>query len=268
VTVTTEDVHSKDMGREAWQALELWCVFILLLVLVNGTIPFLLGVDMHAWTYSTTKTLIFGSLFYSGLFLIAPLILLKSWRTVRQPAFIIPLIIATVGVTLWAVFPFAAASVLAVLAFLHWRFDLSAIGIRSRGWRGDTVAVLLVGVLYSLLALIQPAPPSFSISNGILVGLKRLFANPASTVENLFYFGFLSERLSHKMGRWLTPFAIGAMYTAHEMSNPEYWYGGVSFGFIFVGVVIITFIYLWRRSVVAVWLSDGFGRFISGFLSP
>jgi hypothetical protein len=56
---------------------------------------------------------------------------------------------------------------------------------------------------------------------------------------------------------------IGAMYTAHEMSNPEYWYGGVSFVFIFIGVSLFAAVYLWRRSTVVLWLSDGFGRFIS-----
>jgi hypothetical protein len=55
----------------------------------------------------------------------------------------------------------------------------------------------------------------------LLTALDRLFANPASSVENLFYFGFLTERLSYRTGKWLTPLLIGLMYTAHEMSNPE-----------------------------------------------
>jgi hypothetical protein len=93
--------------------------------------------------------------------------------------------------------------------------------------------------------------------------LHRLFANPASTVENLFYFGFLTERLSLKAGRWLTPLLIGLMYTAHEMTNPEYWYEDMNFLLPFVGVAIFAFIYLWRRSVVAIWLGDGLYRFVS-----
>jgi hypothetical protein len=97
----------------------------------------------------------------------------------------------------------------------------------------------------------------------MLAGVNRLFANPASTVENMFYFGFLSERLSYKTGKWLTPLVIGAMYTAHEMSNPEYWYANMNFVFTFVGITLLTAVYLWRRSIVAIWLGDGVGRFLT-----
>ena len=50
--------------------------------------------------------------------------------------------------------------------------------------------------------------------------------------------------------------------TAHEMSNPEYWYEGYSFVLVFIGVTIVTAVYLWRRSVVTIWLGDGLGRFV------
>jgi hypothetical protein len=53
------------------------------------------------------------------------------------------------------------------------------------------------------------------------------------------------------------------MYTAHEMSNPEYWYEGVQFGAIFIGVTLIAALYLWRRNIVALWLGDGLIRFVS-----
>jgi len=42
------------------------------------------------------------------------------------------------------------------------------------------------------------------------------------------------------------------------MTNPEYWYEGMSFAFVFVGIALITAIYLWRRSAVVIWLGDGF----------
>jgi hypothetical protein len=82
-------------------------------------------------------------------------------------------------------------------------------------------------------------------------------------VENLFYFGFLAERLSPKIGRSLTPLLIGLMYTIHEMTNPEYWYEGMNFPIVFVGVSLITVIYLWRRNVVAIWLGDGLRRLMT-----
>ncbi|HEY4691629.1 MAG TPA: hypothetical protein VIK33_20135 [Anaerolineae bacterium] len=52
------------------------------------------------------------------------------------------------------------------------------------------------------------------------------------------------------------------MYTAHEMSNPEYWYEGVSFVLVFLGVTVIAALYLWRRSAVVVWLGDGLGKLV------
>jgi len=76
------------------------------------------------------------------------------------------------------------------------------------------------------------------------------------------HFGFLTERLSPGVGRWLTPPLVGLMYTAHEMSNPEYWYEGVSFVLVFLGVTVIAALYLWRRSAVVVWLGDGLGKLV------
>lgn len=93
-----------------------------------------------------------------------------------------------------------------------------------------------------------------------------MFANPASSVENLFYFGFLTERLSHKTGKWLTPLLIGLMYTAHEMTNPEYWYEGMKFTMVFVTATVAAYFYIWRRSVVVVWLGDGLARFARALL--
>jgi hypothetical protein len=96
-----------------------------------------------------------------------------------------------------------------VLAYLHWRFDLSDLGIRSRGWKGDIAALLLLGLLSLLQPLLQPGPHAFLPVPALLASLDRLSANPASSVENLFYFGFLTERLSYKTGKWLTPPLIG-----------------------------------------------------------
>ena len=37
----------------------------------------------------------------------------------------------------------------------------------------------------------------------------------------------------------------------------------MSFVLTFVGVALITAIYLWRRNVIAIWLGDGIGRLVS-----
>ncbi len=251
-----------ERGRETRQAVILWCVFFVLLVIFNGTVPFALGVDLRSWTASPVKSFLFGLLFYGLLVLVIPLVLIKGWNTVRRPAFLLPLIVAVIGVACWRFFWPGVAVEVAVLAYLHWRFDLSGYGIRSQGWRGDLCAALLMGVLGLVPMLIRPSLSAFAPGTAASAALSRWFANPAASVENLFYFGFLTERLSYKAGRWLTPLLIGLMYTAHEMSNPEYWYGGASFGLVFVGVVIWSTIYLWRRSGVVIWLGDGLYRFV------
>ncbi len=252
-----------DETARARQAVAVWVAFIALSVLLNGTLPFALGADLHAWTYSTAKAILFPLLIYGGLFLVIPLVLTKGWQAVRQPAFLLPLMVALIAIGLWSVYRGIGALAVAALAYLHWRFDLSDLGLRSRGWKGDLVAILLPGALVFVVGLLTGASLSADPGSALLAGLDRLLANPASSVENLFYFGFVAERLSARLGRWLTPGLIAAMYTAHEMSNPEYWYEGVSFGFVFAGAALLTALYLWRRSAVVIWLGDGVRWFLS-----
>lgn len=250
-------------NRLARQALIVWSAFIVLNILLNGTIPFVVGNDLHAWTASPIKSLLFNLVQYSLMFLVVPLILTKGGDTVCQSTFFLPLLLAVVSLTLRDLFrPVAAISVL-VLAYLHTRYDLSALGFRSKGWLGDVVAVLLIALLSSVQRFVNSEPFSFHLVSAFFAGLDRLFLNPASTTENIFYFGFLAERLSFKLGRWWTALLIGLMYTLHEMTNPEYWYEGMFFPMIFVGIALFTLIYLWRRNVVAIWFGDGLGRFLS-----
>jgi hypothetical protein len=264
--------RSADMSRRARQAAVLWLVFIFIAIILNGTIPFILGIDLHSWTSSITKSILVSAIIYAALFLVAPLILEKSWEIVRQPAFLIPLVVAIAGIILWSVFPVAAAVVVFVLLYLHYRFNLSKLGIHSTGWRGDLEAVLFLGLLQLPFVFTLPGPYTFSLATGLIAGFERLFANPATTVEYFFYFGFLTERFSgfltqrfsYRTGRILTVPLVGAMYTMHEVSNPEYWYGGMSFVLTFFGIMVFTVFYLWRRSVFVNWLGDGLGKLLIG----
>jgi hypothetical protein len=257
----TETVDQAALIQRSRQALLLWSIFLALVVIFNGTIPFALGVDLHAWTGSTVKSVLFAFVFYAVLFLAVPLVLIKGWKTVRQPSFLYPLYLAMVAISLWQFLPGAAAFAILILAYLHRRFDLSDYGIKSRGWKGDLLAILIMGLLGFFPMLLRPLPHLFSLGAALQAIMSRLFTNPASSVENLFYFGFLTERLSYRTGKWLTPLLIGLLYTAHEMSNPEYWYGGMNFILIFAGITIWASIYLWRRGVIAIWLGDGLYRF-------
>jgi hypothetical protein len=60
---------SIEIARRAWEALAVWGVFIAFAVIVNATIPFAFGVDVHAWNYSATKSSIFHLVGYAGLFM-------------------------------------------------------------------------------------------------------------------------------------------------------------------------------------------------------
>ena len=252
-----------EIDHRARQALATWGIYLLITSLLNGTIPFLLGYDQRGWTYSPLKEVLVNLCVYSGLFLAVPLILTKGWATVRQPGFWIPLLVATLAMTLRTFYrPTAVLAVIAI-GYLHWRFDLSELGIRSKGWRGDLIAIMLLCMLYSIPSLWQARTGFSSLTNALQSWLDRLFTNPASTVENLFYFGFLTERLSFKTGRWLTPVLIGLMYMLHEMTNPEFWYEGMRFFLVWGGVAMVAIVYLWRRSVVVIWLGDGLGRLLS-----
>ncbi len=259
----TQEKSMPDANHRARQALILWGVFIVAAILINGTVPFVLGKDLRAWTASPIKDALFGLISYSGLYLVAPLLLTKKWETFRQPAFWLPLALAVVAMTLRPYLRPVAVLAVAVLAYLHWRFDLSDLGFRSRGWRGDLIAILLMGLLGSARLLFSTTPLHFTPGAASLGLLDRLFANPASTTENLFYFGFMAECLSAKFGKLWTPLVIGLMYGLHEMTNPEYWYEGVFFPMIFIGVALFAVIYLWRRSVIVIWLGDGLGKFLS-----
>ncbi len=258
----TSDALTPPADRPARQAIIIWLIFFGCLALLNGTIPFLLGRDLHAWTVSPAKHYLLSLLIYGGLCFIAPLILVKGWTVVRRPGFLLPCLAALVAITLWSTLRGIAAVVVIVYAYLHWRYDLSALGFRTRAWRIDIVVLLGIGLVILAAVILQSIRVPYNWGKSALGVLDRLFANPASTVENLFYFGFLTERLVGKTGRWLTPPFVAAMYTAHEMTNPEYWYGGMSFVFTFVGIWLVAALYVWRRSIPVIWLGDGLTRFV------
>jgi hypothetical protein len=208
---------------------------------------------------------------YAVIFMILPMIVVNG-RAVLKLTFLIPLLASTIGISTRAIaWPNAlwptSFLTMPCLLYLHRRFDLSQLGFRSKGWSGDGVTIVLMGLL-SLGTVILPRPSQlhFALSSAVVAALDRLFLNPASSVESLFYFGFLEERILLKCGRWLIPILIGLMYTAHEMSNPEYWYSGLQFGFVLVGVIVYAALYVWRRSFPVIWAGDGLGRFLTSLV--
>jgi hypothetical protein len=252
-----------EIPKPARNALWLWIAFFCLAVVLNGTIPFLAGLDLHAWTYSKTKSVLFDLLIYGCLFMAGPLLLVKEWSVVRQPGFLIPLVAGVTALAFRSVFRPSALMAVVVLAHLHVRYDLSSLGVRSPWNRRSLAAVMFLGLLPLAMRSLSPDPWGWHGGVALRAGLERLLLNPASTNENLFYFGLLAERLGAWAGRWKTPLLVGALYTAHEMSNPEYWYEGMNFPLVFVSVTVTTVVYLWCRNSVAIWLSSGLARFIT-----
>lgn len=247
----------------ARHALSLWVVFFCLAVVLNWAGPLLAGIDLHAWTYSKWKGVLVDSLIYGCVFMAGPVLLVKGGSAARQPSVYIPLLVAIAAL---AARPFArptAAIALLALVYLHVRHDLSALGLASPWSRRGVAAIFILGLLPLALRGISPEPWGWHPGVALVAALDRLLLNPASTNENLFYFGLLTERLGSWAGRWKTPLLIGALYTAHEMSNPEYWYEGVNFLLVFVGVAVSAAAYLWCRSAVAIWLSSGVARFVT-----
>lgn len=121
---------------------------------------------------------------------------------------------------------------------MHWRFDLSELGFKTKGWKGDGFAILIAGSLALLHALASSSILRVAFLPAVYATAFRMFGNPASTVESLFYFGFLTERIGRQWNRYAVPFLVGATYTVHEISNPEYWYEGMPFALVFIGVTL------------------------------
>lgn len=249
-------------AQRAREALVVWALFFVVFALIDGTIPFLLGADLRWWSTSVPKRVLIGVLVYGAMFLVVPA-LLSVKRREWGPDLVLLLVLAIVGLALQsAVRPAGVVAIVAIVC-LHARYDLRGLGMRSRGWRLDLAAIALLAVLAFHLDSLGRDTDVPAIGGAFTAALDRLLFNPASTVENLFYFGFLTERLSRWIGVWVTPLVVGLLYLAHELSNPEYWYASFDFGLAFVGAVTLAALYLLRRNVVVVWLADGACRFAS-----
>ncbi len=240
----------------------MWALFFALFALINGTIPFLLGEDLRSWSTSVPKRVLVHTLVSGVMFLVVPVVFVLG-RRARSADLALLLAFSTIGLALQPAARATGIVVIVAIVCLHARYDLSALGIRSRGWRVDLAAIGALAVLSFALTALQRDSDVPAVGGALQASLDRLLFNPSSTVENLFYFGFLAERLSRWLGGWVTPPVVGLLYMTHELSNPEYWYGGLDFGLTFVGATVLAVLYLARRNVVAVWLADGACRFAS-----
>jgi hypothetical protein len=144
------------------QVILLWVVFFVTTVIINVFIPFILGVNLREWTYSPIKFMLSGFVVYALLFMVVPLILIKGWDVLRQPSFLLPLVLAIVALTLWYSLRGIAVVAVIVLAYLHRRFNLSEYGIRSCGWKGDILAILIIASLGLVPLLLSNEPYKFA----------------------------------------------------------------------------------------------------------
>jgi hypothetical protein len=121
-------------------------LFFAVTVTINLLIPLIFGFNMHDWTYSNAKGLLLFSINYAGFFLILPLVLTKGWGTVKKPNFI-PVAATAISVVLWYPLHYIATIAIVVYIYLHWKFDLSDLGFKSKGWKGDVTAIIIVGTI-------------------------------------------------------------------------------------------------------------------------
>lgn len=219
--------------------------------------------DLRWWSTSVPKRQLIGTLIYGVVFLVVPVALVVERKALRDPDLWLALVFALMALALWPAARAAGVIVLVVIVCLHARYDLSGLGLRSRGWKRDVAAIGVLAAVSLVLTAIQNGTADPSVGTALTAALDRMLFNPASTVESLFYFGFLTERLSRVLGVWVTPLVVGSMYMFHEMTNPEYWYIGLPFELTFIGAVALAGLYLVRRNVIAVWLADGACRFAS-----
>jgi hypothetical protein len=112
---------------------------------------------------SLLKGVLFGAVVYGALFLGGPLVCTKGWRVVRTPGFALPLLLAIVALGARPFLRQLALVPILALAYLHWRYDLSELGLRSRRLRGDVTAVLLLGLVAGLPGLIPPHMQSHAL---------------------------------------------------------------------------------------------------------
>ena len=248
---------------DARQALAVWAAFLVLFMAIDGTLPFLLGEDLRWWSTSVEKRQLIGAVVYGAMFLVVPVALVVERRALRDPELWLAMVFALLALVLQPAIRAAGVVVLVVIVCLHARYDLSGLGLRSTGWRRDLAAIAVLAGVSLVLTALQRADDAPAFDAALVAALDRMLFNPASTVENLFYFGFLTERLSRWIGVWATPVVVGAMYMLHELTNPEYWYVGLQFELTFVGAVALAALYLVRRNVIVVWLADGACRFAS-----
>lgn len=249
-------------SRSALEALGVWMLFLLACVLINASIPFALGADVSAWTGSWQKSILFGAVIYGLLFLVVPVLLVKGQAMARHPVALALMLLMLLSAALWSVVPFAAFGILLGLGLMHRKYGLAELGVRFSLDRSDLLALLFIALLYSVPQLASLARGRLDLVGALAAGLKRLLANPATTAEYLFYFGFLATRLEPRLGRWVTPALIGLLYAVHEMTNPEYWAEGMQFALVGIGVAAACSIYLWRRNLLPIWLGDGLSRLL------
>ena len=56
----------KEEKKKAKQALIVWLLFFVSVLIINLLIPFALGLNLHDWTYSSTKGVLLFSVIYVG----------------------------------------------------------------------------------------------------------------------------------------------------------------------------------------------------------
>ncbi len=252
----------KFLASESKFVLIMWFIFIILLVIMNKTIYFIFGIDVKDWTNSKIKSLLINVIIYGFVFFIIPILYVKKNDIKGNWILISCLLCGLLGLFLSTYSKWFNLLLFISVFILLLRGDLYNLGFEKiKIWEYIIMSIIYI-LLYSIPSLFSWGNSNNNLNNTIISVIDRMFLNPASTVEYIFYYGFLGKRLILILGKILTPIILGLMYVLHEMSNPEYWYENVNFLFIFIGVSIVSVLFFWKKNLIPVWIGDGIGRFI------
>lgn len=241
----------------------IWFVFIFLAIIFNRTIQFIFGFDVKNWTYSTLKSLLFNIFIYGIVFYIIPIFYTNRKNLKWNWLIYICSFLSILGLGLSIYSRWFNILLYISVVILIIKGYLTNLGFERIKFWEFILLTIFYGILYLIPVLVTRSNQNLTINDAISSLIDRMFLNPASTVEFIFYFGFIGKRLSLMLGKIITPIALGLMYTIHEISNPEYWFENINFIFIPFGIAIFSYIFLWKKNLIPIWIADGIGRFIA-----
>lgn len=241
----------------------IYILCLLSVVLINDSLLLFNHENIFIWNNSKGHNLIFSILIYSILYFSLPLLFTKYFRRLTEIDFLLPFLFAVVAIPLTSYFRLGTIITLLLLIFIHNKFDLTAIGIRTTDWKKDIFPFITLLILIFIPLLIYKLFYSSEILSSIVKVEERIFGSSYAYIEFLFFFGFGAERIIPVTGKISALILIPLLYLAIDYNNPILWSINFSYAAEFGILLITASVYLWRRNIVVLWLTAGIWRFLA-----